>query len=139
MTILLPSGKEVDFHVSDSLEFDIRSLLNEDEKERWCRALESGQYAQTQGFLHFQGSYCCLGVKCLVDNCDLDEAGMGFVYNECLYTETLPKSLSPALNESGAFSGYNLEYDGQLYEDLAGMNDAGFSFQDIACLIRRFF
>jgi hypothetical protein len=31
-------------------------------KEKWCEALESGDYAQAQGCLKGEAGYCCLGV-----------------------------------------------------------------------------
>lgn len=37
-----------------------------DLQERWLAALESGEYAQTQGQLFRGGAYCPLGVACVV-------------------------------------------------------------------------
>ena len=31
-------------------------------KAKWIKALESGRYAQGEGQLHRDGTYCCLGV-----------------------------------------------------------------------------
>lgn len=35
-------------------------------KDKWSRALRSGEYQQGQCALLFKGKYCCLGVLCLV-------------------------------------------------------------------------
>lgn len=33
-------------------------------KDEWVRRLRSGDYEQGSGYLHFQDTYCCLGVLC---------------------------------------------------------------------------
>lgn len=33
-------------------------------KAKWVKALRSGRYQQTKGFLHDEKGYCCLGVLC---------------------------------------------------------------------------
>jgi citrate lyase alpha subunit len=38
--------------------------VNNEIKERWISALESGSYAQTTGRLADSGGFCCLGVLC---------------------------------------------------------------------------
>jgi hypothetical protein len=38
--------------------------MKPDIKERWIKALRSGEYKQTAGRLDRNGSYCCLGVLC---------------------------------------------------------------------------
>ncbi len=36
--------------------------MNQEFKEEWCQALESGKYEQGKGFLCSNGKFCCLGV-----------------------------------------------------------------------------
>lgn len=38
--------------------------MNEDIKNKWVRALRSGEYRQTKTKLKNQNGYCCLGVLC---------------------------------------------------------------------------
>jgi hypothetical protein len=53
--------------------------MTPDFRRRWANALRSGEYKQTQGSLHNNGAFCCLGVACVVAGAapdilfDLDE------------------------------------------------------------------
>lgn len=38
--------------------------MNADVKAQWLAALRSGEYEQTDGYLHNDNGYCCLGVLC---------------------------------------------------------------------------
>ena len=38
--------------------------MNEQVKEKWVNALRSGEYQQTQLYLHKEDGFCCLGVLC---------------------------------------------------------------------------
>lgn len=35
-------------------------------REEWVKALESGEYKQCKGALEREGTYCCLGVACVI-------------------------------------------------------------------------
>lgn len=39
---------------------------NQENIRKWVRALRSGEFAQTRGFLSKEGAFCCLGVACEV-------------------------------------------------------------------------
>lgn len=88
--------------------------------ERWVAALRSGEYRQGAGCLHTEdGKYCCLGVlqgpllgQYIGDN------------DDCLSIY--------AFSQSG-LKGTLGENDNR--QDLADLNDGGWSFQDIADLI----
>ena len=38
--------------------------MNQQVKEKWLNALRSGDYQQTQNYLHKEDGFCCLGVLC---------------------------------------------------------------------------
>lgn len=38
--------------------------MDTDVKTKWIAALRDGTYAQTQGYLHNEHGFCCLGVLC---------------------------------------------------------------------------
>jgi hypothetical protein len=38
--------------------------MNSQIKEKWIAALRSNEYKQTQGYLHTNEGFCCLGVLC---------------------------------------------------------------------------
>jgi hypothetical protein len=40
--------------------------LPEDFKKRWVEALRSGEFKQGQGYLEYEGKFCCLGVLCKI-------------------------------------------------------------------------
>lgn len=49
--------------------------MDADLKDRWVKALRSGQYKQGRNVLYREslGEYCCLGVLCAVNGATLDE------------------------------------------------------------------
>jgi hypothetical protein len=38
--------------------------MNQEIKAEWVKALRSGEYEQTRGYLRHDDGYCCLGVLC---------------------------------------------------------------------------
>lgn len=50
--------------------------------ETWLTALRSGEYEQGEGALHFNGSYCCLGV--------LQDVVQGYTERDSYNDEELP-------------------------------------------------
>ena len=44
--------------------------MKQEIKDRWVKALESGEYDQTKGYLHDEDGYCCLGVLCEIAKAD---------------------------------------------------------------------
>ena len=49
--------------------------MNPELKEKWVKALRSGEYKQTFGRLRQDNSYCCLGVLCKVADFAIDDTG----------------------------------------------------------------
>ncbi len=111
--------------------------MNPEVKTQWCKALESGEYAQTEGMLHDATGYCCLGVLC-----DLyaKQTGAEWVPGEGdnleMYgaDESLP---SKVMAWAGLKNPNPLVNVGGEIESLATLNDEeGMTFPEIAKYIR---
>ncbi len=99
-------------------------------KKRWIKALRSGQYKKTTGYLRTGAGYCCLGVLCDLHSKETKTPWDG----ESMYmgkTGGLPievgtwLGLTPEETRSVCANGVSL----------VGANDAGKSFTEIASLI----
>jgi hypothetical protein len=110
-------------------------------QEKWLQALESGDYKQGMGNLHVVLGYgelfCCLGVACVVSGIKGDPLGEGrtgaYSYDGCI--SYAPSSVVKALglhDEYGAI----MPASAVAGSYLAGMNDEGKSFAEIAAFIR---
>lgn len=98
-------------------------------KAKWVAALRSGRYSQGKGALKWQsGKVCCLGVLCdLVDPKGWVPTGGGgqcFVHEACsgLPSERIGKLVDLDYSQSSK---------------LAGLNDRGDTFEQIAAYIER--
>lgn len=93
----------------------------------WINALRSGEYKQGTDLLHNKkdNTYCCLGVlNCLYPNLELDTA----LSNSKSY-EILPGAYKIGLNSPLG----HLPNSGT---NLAQLNDAGYTFDEIADIIQ---
>jgi len=123
-------------------------------QEKWVLALESGDYEQTDGILHSDDGYCCLGVACDVsglgswgeipdaDN-DVDEIGRLFTEHDSRSikeTDLGPDvvrwlRLRSSLGYFETHDSFDQPESGP--ETLTEMNDDGsWSFESIAKYIR---
>jgi hypothetical protein len=97
-------------------------MMNEPLKARWLEALRSGRYKQGRGLLRSsKDKYCCLGVLCnIIDPRKWRQSSIGPYYwdDDCRFI------FGEALRTSGL--------DGGMMEQLAALNDCGFSFERIA-------
>lgn len=146
------------------IEFDIIPIngkpvlkLPADFKVQWLAALRSGKYRQTDGYLHTDAGFCCLGVACDFQPANLwMEHGVRAVDIRTFQTETgsstmphkedLPVGVYDVLHQPTDFAEQYPEIDhGSDLTDigggeclpsvmaaLAGLNDEGYSFDDIA-------
>lgn len=92
-------------------------------KTRWVKALRSGKYKKTTGYMMKSGvGFCCLGVLC-----DIQKVN---------WEETLRLNTS---NIDSAFPNKKLSggLDDQQQECLANLNDSGHEFDYIADFIER--
>lgn len=127
------------------------NTMNPEIKAQWLTALRSGDYRQGQGSLKRDGKFCCLGVLC-----DLAvKAGIAAETHVTMIGATA-FGTGPADENSGTlpfvvqtWAGlpsnnpsfrYNvLSADEYEYDSLAGLNDGGRSFAEIADLIEEHF
>lgn len=121
--------------------------------EEWIPALRSGEYKQTQGYLHDNQGYCCLGVACdllmkkgllpdweVATNTEENESYYEIPNPICLYGDryTLPRIAVDYLGVRGStayFDEIREQFGENNLEDysLAALNDEeGLSFEEIA-------
>jgi hypothetical protein len=117
-------------------------------KESWLKALRSGEYQQGTDFLHQGSSFCCLGVLCDLyakstasGNWTVQGDNEFYTFKSssddvitCLPESVLKWAQMPLPSPEGA---PELEYEWS--ESLAGLNDAGFSFNQLADYIEENF
>lgn len=94
-------------------------------KQKWIDALRSGKYSQAKGRLEDGGSYCCLGVLCVVAGLKIAKEG-DYVDGTALY-----EGYDPIWNIFGGRPGESPQ------DRLAPMNDEGKSFSVIADYIEK--
>ncbi len=95
-------------------------------KQAWVEALRSGEYKQGYGRLVCLDNskdcrYCCLGVLCSVTGVDFGKSNSTFRTIDGSFCDYLPKSLLD-----------RLELPNDVQFQLAGLNDTGTTFNDIA-------
>jgi len=100
--------------------------MNKELRDKWVKALRSGDYEQGTQALFNSGAYCCLGVLCEIQGYKkLVHQG-----RPCFFNET-----GSVLNGIGLVcpnDGYNSGLDRDTRQDLAVMNDGGSTFNEIA-------
>jgi len=95
-------------------------ILTKKLKQKWIKALRSEDYAQGIGELHSEDKYCCLGVLEAIDE-EIVSGSSSMLYQFPHFPE---KSCVVGLPK-------------KIQEKLAGMNDAGDSFETIASWINK--
>lgn len=102
--------------------------MNEELKQQWVEALRSGEYQQTTGCLRDIGGFCCLGVLCdILDRSCWDvHTDDSYGVTDYSYGDGDEDALIPAdISE-------RIGLPRRVQEDLAELNDHGFSFAEIA-------
>ena len=110
--------------------------MNQQVKEKWLSALRSGDYQQTQNYLHKEDGFCCLGVLCdlygkehnVEWNLAVAEDGDRDYYEFQDETATLPVSVIE-------WAGVEDENPEICETPLSRLNDNGSTFNEIADLI----
>ena len=104
-------------------------MMNREVKKRWVAALRSGEYEQTAGKLRDEVGFCCLGVLYDIEADDWWEnvGGPCWLTHKDGMGARLPEWLSDQVG---------ISIDDQSY--LAGMNDNGKTFKQIAAYIERY-
>ena len=115
--------------------------MNSQIKERWVRALRSGQYEQTKGILHNNQGYCCLGVLCDLYAKEHDvewqephEDNSFYTMNGC--GSTLPDVVVEWADVEDTSP--DVTFKGRVIS-LANLNDSGKTFDQIAQVIEENF
>lgn len=98
-------------------------------KEKWVKALRSGDYEQGKFYLkNSKGNYCCLGVACKISG-QKDEDIMGIAY---------PKTIYNSIPKVPMFFKRPTELQDDMLHTLSKMNDrGGKSFDEIADYIEK--
>jgi hypothetical protein len=110
----------------------------------WAKALRSGKYKQIKGQLANKDGYCCLGVLCelAIENgvkVSRKKVGKTILFDG--QKDVLPKSVmkwAGIKSSTGIFHfelKNNREFDGIC---LAYLNDNGYSFKNIAHIIKKY-
>ena len=115
--------------------FITKCKLDPSVKEKWVKALRSGEFKQGTGNLFYDKAYCCLGVVCKLSG----------ISDDSLHYKGMPASLDIKLrNKLPNFFRQNPEdehgnrIDNNIINKLAGFNDEGKSFNWIAGYIERY-
>jgi hypothetical protein len=130
-----PNGTGGDGVMSDLFQPEIVHDHRAQQRVReWIAALRGGEYAQASGYLRTTVGFCCLGVACdLLNDLIWRQAELGWRYLGA--SVDLPKPVMDAYRLSRP-DGLYAKDDGYA-ASLAGDNDAGKSFTEIADLIER--
>lgn len=104
-------------------------------QQKWVDALRSGDYKQTNGRLRDNNGFCCLGVGCEIfdvrKECFMPEEI--WKYGNENSVEVAPIELINALSLHDNIGTIH----GPFPNDLANLNDNGFTFAEIADFIER--
>jgi hypothetical protein len=113
-------------------------LMDKEVKEKWVKALRSGEYTQGHDYLcrtndmTGKNHFCCLGVLCEVMGLETEVRGLGFgikyKFDDFESSTSLPGRLGRQLGVSASDA-----------DILVGMNDSGGkSFEEIANWIEEY-
>lgn len=122
--------------------------MNPEVKDKWVKALRSGDYKQTSGQLRDHNGYCCLGVLCELyreetkrggwDKLQRDQAStpvrVGYKVGGYMSVVLPPPSV---IGWSGlGSSNPEVKFDGKV-TSLPELNDSGKTFEEIADVIEK--
>lgn len=102
----------------------------------WIQALESEQYSQCRSKLTRDGdSYCCLGVASVIKSCPLSDDLKHIIYGN--QERTLTPDPDWFLKTYGFRYERSIVYDScEAHFNLAQLNDRGYTFEQIAKIIK---
>lgn len=120
-------------------------------KQLWVDALRSGKYKQARSYLANEQGHCCLGVLCelAIQNgvsvekreehyiTDIEDDRLYYTYDDA--EAVLPQSVVDWAEVPGCNPDVLSNHEeGDEDESLAGLNDAGASFEEIANIIEMY-
>jgi hypothetical protein len=127
--------------------------MNPEIKQKWVDALRSGEYSQSDGKLRSHQGFCCLGVLC--DLYSQEPLTKGWKFKEAFEEENTQakdywyfdgeSEFLPESVKEWAGLGFNnpqvkveLEEDEEAlfyFDEIANLNDAGYTFPQLANII----
>lgn len=114
-------------------------------KNKWLKALRSGDYKQTKKVLKDSKGYCCLGVLCdlhRLSRVDVKAKWNGKFYNSSTPSTkmSLPVSVMEWAGLKSNIGEYETKTKSKVEKNLIGLNDLkGYSFKKIANVIEKYF
>jgi hypothetical protein len=110
--------------------------MNQTVKEKWLQALRSKEYKQGSGCLKKEDKFCCLGV---LTDLYIKENNLNWSLDDSSYVyEKLPVPGSVVRAWAGLeYANPDIKIDKPFPDSLAGMNDDGYSFEEIADVIEQ--
>ncbi len=112
--------------------------MKQEIKDKWLKALRSGEYVQGQMALNDQSGFCCLGILC--DLAAKEGVGAWKEYNS-MNIFTTSKDSSTAILPKPVISWAGLDHPNPIVPfeggvlPLSRVNDSGTSFDEIADII----
>lgn len=112
--------------------------MNPKVKAKWLAALRSGEYKQTRDVLRDDDGFCCLGVLCDLHAQETgmqwgEAGGVNLIYPYGDSRETLPAVVA---EWADLYDG-DPAIPGRDFKTLGGLNDAGYSFTELADIIEK--
>lgn len=116
-------------------------------RDLWCASLRSDKYKQGKGWLNKNRQYCCLGVLCVLQARPRLVPYMSYLgaaaFDECKDVLDEVNPLFEILGGGGILNGLTADTTNDdlpggywhAHSDLAGLNDAGLTFHQIADVI----
>lgn len=106
-------------------------MMNPEIKSKWVAALRSGEYKQTQHILKDHVGHCCLGVLCEISKA---ETGFGIPENLDEASKDHHQLLGPTVMKWAdlPYVKGDVVLIGNTRDYLADVNDAGYTFTEIA-------
>ena len=107
--------------------------MNPQIKQKWVDALRSGEYQQCRGYLRKEDGFCCLGVLC---DLYIKENNVEWQHNEVddYFYENHSFIPPSSVVEWSGIADSNPFVNDEI-DTLGGLNDKGFTFNEIADVI----
>ena len=106
-------------------------------RKKWIAALRSGEYKQGKGCLeNANGEFCCIGVLAKLAGVErVVSPGKTTAYQSIIYDGQIGSASDKVKEWVGLINEVAMFNDKGDYEDLARLNDNGYTFEDIAAII----
>jgi hypothetical protein len=112
--------------------------MNPQIKQKWVSALRSGDYKQTQGRLHDENGFCCLGVLCDLYRKENQLEWEPSIHSDAYMFQNMVADLPLSVVEWAGVEDSNpyVYVNGGPFT-LADFNDRGSTFNEIADVIEK--